>query len=59
MNSHGLLKRSEYLEGYSLQELHNKIMDTYTKNPRYFRFSIEALITKPDGLIQLIVNYYN
>lgn len=58
MNSHDLLKRSDYLEGYSLQELHNIIRDTYLKN-LYPRFSIEALITKPDGLIQLIVNYYN
>ena len=58
MNSHDFLKRSDYLEGYSLQELHDKIMYTYSKNSDYFRFSIEALITKPDGLIQLIVNYY-
>ena len=57
MNSHDLLKRSDYLEGHSLKELHNKIRFACIKNS-YFRFSIEALVTKPDGLIQLIVNYY-
>ena len=58
MNSHDFLKRSDYMEGYSLKELHNKIRFACIKNS-YFRFSIEALITKSDGLIQLIVNYYD
>ena len=58
MNSHNRLQRSDCLEGYSLKELHNIIRDTYLKN-FYIRFSIEALITKSDGLIQLIVNYYD
>ena len=56
MNSHSRLKRSDCLEGYSLKELHNKIRFACLKN-LYSRFSIEALITKSDGLIQLIVNY--
>ena len=58
MNSHSRLKRSDCLEGYSLKELHNKIRIACLKN-LYSRFSIEALITKSDGLIQLIVNYYD
>ena len=57
MNSHGRLKRSDCLEGYSLKELHNIIRFACLKNS-YSRFSIEALSTRADGLIQLIVNYY-
>lgn len=56
--SGGYLKRSDYLECHSLKELYDNVRSTRLKN-LYSSFSIEALITKPDGSIQAIVNYYS
>lgn len=56
--SGGYLKRSDYLECHSLKELYDNVRSTRLKN-LYSNFSIEALITKPDGSIQAIVNYYS